>query len=490
MARDNENSILNNNFGVYFAEFNYPMIASNDSITCLNNDNCLPLGGYSVWTTFQNMSIDNYNYSALDRKLILAITSIDTTALFHNSITRGGNANQAGLVAFLGAINALTNIKDIMSSLEKQIIFAAFEGETYDLVGSRKFIYDITTNQSCNEYMQSDYGFGCWEPYSSTLEYKKLNLSLIDFIIELNQIGISNENNDRIIYTHYETKNNYIDSVINDLKNISQIISEQKKIGYSIEEPITSINGTGTPPSSFWSFLDYNISIPGIVLSDFETEYKNKWFHSVYDSFYNSLNMEQICMTSTLYARMLYKMAANDEQYNDTIMNEYINADCVLIEQLLECFLINLDCDIIKSFNKQESIVDNPKYPSHYTSVYKITEDQFIDGFNTFLFRYMSNLTKILNGPINDECEANKDCWSKYDSSYVCSSLGNNKLNCIQSNTYYHAAVDTNLIFNYNTYLWEFNKSVLTSNTSRQTLLTTESMYVNIYPNKHMIHTI
>ena len=71
----------------------------------------------------------------------------------------------------------------------------------------------------------------------------------------------------------------------------------------------------GTPPSSYWSFLNMinatnltiplNFTIPGIVFTDHEKEYKNKWYHSVYDSYYNNLNIEQICMTSTLYARLL-----------------------------------------------------------------------------------------------------------------------------------------------------------------------------------------
>ena len=81
----------------------------------------------------------------------MAVTSMDTTALFHQNICRGSDANQAGLIAFLAAMTALSSIKSTMQKLEKQIIFAAFQGESYDFVGSRKFVHDISGHFTCDE---------------------------------------------------------------------------------------------------------------------------------------------------------------------------------------------------------------------------------------------------------------------------------------------------------------------------------------------------
>lgn len=151
----NEAKLSSGGFGGNFVEFTYPMFASNDSVDCLERDNCLPIGGYSVWSTFQdyNMPQDlrwTYNESKSPNDIIFATTSMDTTCLFHQNLCRGGNGNMAGLVGWMASIEALSAIKghlnDPNSTLyqsDKQIVFAAFQGEAYDLVGSRKFVHDL-----------------------------------------------------------------------------------------------------------------------------------------------------------------------------------------------------------------------------------------------------------------------------------------------------------------------------------------------------------
>ena len=134
-------------------EFTYPMFAGNDSVSCLEQDNCLPIGGYSVWSTFQEYNLTEeslLNGTKSPNDWILAATSMDTTCLFHQNLCRGGNANMAGLVGWMAAIEALSAIKDHLNDpnateykSDKQIIFAAFQGEAYDLVGSRKFVHDL-----------------------------------------------------------------------------------------------------------------------------------------------------------------------------------------------------------------------------------------------------------------------------------------------------------------------------------------------------------
>ena len=180
LAKKNENLISEGSFGYNYVEFNYPMYSHNTSLDCFPTDNCLPVGGYSVWSTFQELNASTVNETSsynsnsntntntntnantattaikstqekLSRRIIMATTSMDTTALFHQNICRGANANQAGLVAFLAAMSALSGIKDTMQKLEKQVIFAAFQGEAYDLVGSRKFVNDISGNFECEQ---------------------------------------------------------------------------------------------------------------------------------------------------------------------------------------------------------------------------------------------------------------------------------------------------------------------------------------------------
>eukprot|EP01084_Bolivina_argentea_P006397 12125_1 len=496
-AKSNENNIKVGKFGSYFVEFTYPMFGRNDSKTCLEKDNCLPVGGYSVWTTFQDYNINKteiYNISIKSKNnLIFAITSMDTTCLFHQNICRGGNSNIGGLVGWLASIKTLSKIKNIFNNknntyynlIDKQIIFIAFQGESYDLVGSRKFVYDLQNNTfECKKLMNiKQSGYGCWEPYTSNMDFKKLNLSNINSIIELNQIGMSHKDNDnnqiiRKLYAHYEREssqlsNNYTQNIINNAQIIANKISLEQSMGFSIELA-NSTDLPGTPPSSYWSFLNSflnnnnnNNIPPGIVLTDHPKQYRNKWYHSVYDSYYNNLNIEQICMTSTLYARLLYKISLQDPStYNETFVSQNINADCLLVEQLLECFLLDMTCDLVSNFAPKSKDAS----PTHYTSVYRIIEDDDIHSTPKFVFRFIANLTRKSDN-IYGSCSKNLDCAGK---GMVCGGTNHGKY-CMDSYTYFHAAVDTNLKFNYKTNRWSINKDILIHNGTP--LIFTESMW-------------
>ena len=62
LALQNEALIAANEFANNYVEFTYPMSAKNNSIDCLKNNECLPVGGYSVWSTFDNISNVSFFY--------------------------------------------------------------------------------------------------------------------------------------------------------------------------------------------------------------------------------------------------------------------------------------------------------------------------------------------------------------------------------------------------------------------------------------------
>ena len=78
----------------------------------------------------------------------------------------------------------------------------------------------------------------------------------------------------------------------------------------------------------------------------------------------------------------------------------------------------------------------------------RIVEDQDIGGTAKFLFRYMANLTR--RGGTSGSCSSNKGCLP----SKVCGGTSDGTY-CMKSNTFFHAAVDPNLKFDYNSDLWK-----------------------------------
>ena len=461
----------------------------------LLSDDCLPIGGYSVWSTFQEYNVNEthiYNESVQSpNELILATTSMDTSCLFHQNVCRGGNANMAGLVGWMAAIEALSRIKDVLNEanitkMDKQIVFAAFEGESYDLVGSRKFVDDLQNGSfRCTQTMTvSENGYGCWKPYASSLDFKKLNFSKIGGVVELSQIGMAQQNENgqiaRTLYAHYERPmGERTASMVADAKHIASSISSEQSMGFGVETANSS-DLPGTPPSAFWSFLNGNVdgspsslSMPGIVLSDHSEEYRNKWYHSVYDSYFNALNLEQICMASTLYARLLYKISLKepDKDYNESFVANKVNADCLLVEQLLECLLLDMGCDLVSSFAPKS----RDSSPSHYSSVHIIVEDDDIHGTPKFVFRFIANLTRSSQETFGP-CSRNMDCSNKARKRRVCSfDAAKHGKYCMESKTYFHAAVDPNLSFDYddkvNLNRWHLKSDNVSS------LIFTESMW-------------
>lgn len=83
-------------------------------------------------------------------------------------------------------------------------------------------------------------------------------------------------------------------------------------------------------------------------------------------------------MTGTLFARTLYKLAAtpvngsndinntNYAVFNKTFMKQKINADCLLVEELMECLMQDMTCDLVSTMASQAT----DSTPSHYSSVY------------------------------------------------------------------------------------------------------------------------
>ena len=147
------------------------------------------------------------------------------------------------------------------------------------------------------------------------MDFLKLNFSKIKAVVELNQIGMAHRGSDnmisRTLYAHYERPMSAeSERMIENAKEIASNISMEQSMGFEVLSANSS-GLPGTPPSAYWSFLNGNVDgnstlIPGIVLTDHAEQYRNNWYQSEYDSYYNNLNVEQICMVSSVSISFLF----------------------------------------------------------------------------------------------------------------------------------------------------------------------------------------
>jgi len=94
---------------------------------------CEPLGGKNIWNSLKAVDAQ--------RRIVMAVATFDSSAFFHD-LAFGANADASGLVALLGAIEALAKVD--LAQLKRQIIFAIFTAESWGYIGSRSFVKDIS----------------------------------------------------------------------------------------------------------------------------------------------------------------------------------------------------------------------------------------------------------------------------------------------------------------------------------------------------------
>lgn len=131
--------------GHYGIAFHSGMNAGVDTVTCIRRGMCLPLGGQSVISSLWNFSTDE-NMNDEEKDVVYVTSRLDTTSMFHD-LTQGSEGYMSGLIVQLAAQIAISEyIREEnvdVSEFKRNLVFSYFNGEAYDYLGSRKFVYDL-----------------------------------------------------------------------------------------------------------------------------------------------------------------------------------------------------------------------------------------------------------------------------------------------------------------------------------------------------------
>jgi nicastrin len=137
------------------------MYAEQNALKCYKELACDPVGGHSVWGAMGTPAIVNYS-----RPVVVATASFDSTAFFHDLAT-GAEGSISGAIALLAAADALTRA-DVpnMEDLDKQLVFALFDAESWGFVGSRAWVADVQEFK-CDELATDK---SCLNPYRPDIQ--------------------------------------------------------------------------------------------------------------------------------------------------------------------------------------------------------------------------------------------------------------------------------------------------------------------------------
>ncbi|XP_028800506.1 nicastrin [Neltuma alba] len=413
VATKNENN--RKGYTANVAEFDLVMqvtkSGNHGSESCLKEATCLPLGGYSVWSSLPPINISSFDHS---KPIILTMASMDSASFFRDK-SLGAESPISGLIALLAAVDALSHVNGL-GDLTKQLVFAVFTGEAWGYLGSRRFLLELDTH--------SDAVHG-------------LNNSQIETVIEIGSVGKGFSEGGHRFFAHTSGVSSATNETLAALRHAQESLPSE-----NIKIASPSDSNPGIPPSSFMTFLKKNPAISGIVVEDFDAVFANKFYHSHLDDISN-VNSSAIVAAASLVARTLYILASEKEDARDSALTA-INVNASLVEELIGCLLTcdpGLSCELVKSYISPSSAC-----PSHYVGVVVDEPSStpypgYINDVPRFIWNFLSDKTSISNENGSTGCQ--EDCKSRDEVCIKAETDG--KGVCVASTTRYVPAYSTRL---------------------------------------------
>lgn len=331
------------------------------------NQFCDPLGG-DTYFTFLSQKPSN------SLPITLVASRIDTYTLYEY-YTPAANEPITSIIGLLAVADVLAKNRDEMT--EDNVVFVLFDNEAFDYGGSLRFVNDLINDQFPSITVTNNNT----KDGTSSFKLDKVNIKTM---IELNQLGSIGLSANEDLFIHRDPlsySNPSIARIIDELTlNLTTFSSNSIK-------PVSQSN-QGLPPSSIQSFLKLNLSVAGLLITDHEKNYKNKYFHSIFDTseninvtFPENITESEAANYNTDLSRKLQKMMTNIAktiyfQASKKELNDQVNQ--TTLNRLVYCFYKNTTCDFFRSiltdtqWNVYDSLLKSnlPKYKlSFYTSV-------------------------------------------------------------------------------------------------------------------------
>ncbi|CAA6664769.1 unnamed protein product [Spirodela intermedia] len=344
------------------AEFDLVMqttkVGTHDSESCLTENSCLPLGGYSVWS-----SLPPVNTSAGPSKPLIFVMASQDSASFFRDKSVGADFPLSGMISLLAAVDALSRI-DGLSKLKKQLVFLVFTGEAWGYLGSRRFLLELEMGADATKGLNNG------------------------------SVGKGTSEGVTTLFAHAEMVTSGSKEILTALQQASASLSSE-----NIKVNASSTSNPGVPPSSLMSFLSKNSSTPGVVLEDFDAAFSNRFYHSHLDNPRN-INASSVEAAAVLVARAAYILAHGEMQPSPTLLNS-IKVNASLVEELVGCLLScdpGLSCDLVKKLISPGAVC-----PNHYVGVFlnQPSDTQSlanVDDTSRFVWNFLADKTSTSKG--------------------------------------------------------------------------------------------
>lgn len=348
-------------------QINTLMSAAGSSETCIRRTNmirnlqptkyCDPLQGKNVYgTLFERETVeDGKQVTDPLEKFILVTTRTDTSSLF-DDFYLGAMSSLIPFATVIGIAQYLnTIIPQKPQDAKFNILFMLFNGESFDYIGSQKFIYDMERNVF---------------PGNDTHK-NKITMANIDFMIDIGTLDDL-----RTINVYYSKNFTYANDLISKVNKYNDFY----KFGIKAVDKLQD----NLPPFSAQTFLRMNEAFSAMILTG---EHQNKFYQSIFDDDRN-LNFTYMNRTdedfmelevldasrtlenvqyrirnmTTLIGMILYEMVTGQE-------HQKLSVNVGLVDEFLYCFLISSNCTLFRAVSEHKDIKLPVSAPNRYIGV-------------------------------------------------------------------------------------------------------------------------
>lgn len=239
-------------------------------------------------------------------------------------------------------------------SRKLNILFVIFNGESYDYIGSQRFVYDL-----------ENLDFPLPSTLTAPISFENIELMIdIGVLDEISTINVHSLNT--------SAKAESFAAALN---------SQSQNFDIKFELKV----GTNIPPTSAQSFLRKNQSFPVLILN---SKPQNRYYHSIYDNAAN-VGFKYSNHTEQNYTKLMSTEEALQYFSAESVQMKIRNvstsvalalsqmlfskgplekgyASPMLVDELLHCFLQSADCRLFKDASPFNSLPGLPFPPSRY----------------------------------------------------------------------------------------------------------------------------
>ncbi|EAA01208.4 AGAP001734-PA [Anopheles gambiae str. PEST] len=322
---------------------------------------CDPLQGKNVYATlFPRPIVPEEQRVEGPERIVLVSTRTDTTTMFDGV----GLGAMDSVVPFAVLVAVAHFLSQALPSNDRNVLFLFFNGESYDYIGSQRFVYDLQTGAFPSRGTQT----------------KPISMDNIELMIDLGALDNLTD-----LHVYHAAPQPMATKVAELLRKINQ----QFGFGIQAGQPVMTTN---LPPVSAQSFLRENITFPAVIVA---SRPANRFYHSIYDDQenlhyrygnhsrkYDFTQLEDLDLgdRSDLYGKDSIQMRIRNassligmsiyELLTGRAYGQRNGTNSVLIDEFLHCFLESADCPLFRATVKPDTPHVYPAPPSRYISVH------------------------------------------------------------------------------------------------------------------------